>query len=1106
MKSFSAYESLIKALLLVLLFFLCCQTSFASAESVESNLRIIRLLLIADSSSYQLPDSCLVTNSERIENGTQILQRGVDYTIDYGKGIITFLNLSELEPSLTITYCVIPNFLRQKLLIYEQQSIKDSLQAMQMPLKRRTVFTPEENLKITGSKTFSLTFSNQESYDLKQSLYLQLNGEISNNMQIEGRLSDSQSQLTPEGDTREISSLDQVYLKLYGRQYSILLGDQDFQFDDTSLMQYRTKFEGINLAYSDKFGLQAAAAVNGGKNQINIIPGIEGKQGPYYLTANVTGQTVQVVPGSEKISVNGVLQNRGSDYVIDYAEGSITFKKLITADSRIVADFQYTDEYYTQNLFLNSSFINFSPNLKLTHHFIYQADDKSNPLQWTFSSADKDSLRRAGDATVWGQGAFPDSTGQYVQETDPSGNQYYRYVGNYEGDYNVYFTYVGPGYGSYEPIGTDKYKYMGAGLGSWIPYRKLIAPVTKTNLGLNLLYGKDNLNAQLEGVYTYKDNNTFSSLDDDDNSSLVTLADINLRLKELKFQPSLDISYLHKEKNSFLFSNIIPANEYYEFSSVPTLDSLAQDKLDLTLGFENEPVWREELSARYKQVRGHYTQKYIKTDSRLSQIGLIPSFNWYGIFSQTAMGDTLLNTNYHLWQNAWQHKILTFSNDLFWQKNDTEIQKTDSLSGTQYLKINPAVKLSDNSSYESVLSYANDANSARTNKDWRQNSSSQVWQFTQMLNKFNNTLNFNIAHRETEDKLSETDSAKNKNSYDIIDFKSSHQLWNNSIFVGTAYQLNQLEYIPKIKELEYVGDGLGAYDSTGVLTENGDYEYSYVNSGTGELSAEINANLNLGFHLAPNYFPASILHRFNLDSDFQLTNNTTEKGDWELYLLLPHDIMHSDSTKYGRIFMRHTLWIDVWKKVVTANLRYESADVRDARYQDYSKIYEEERELELEWKKVLGGQLRTSLLYTLERDSKYSSDISSDEFIATYFRSVNPALSTQLTASYALEDGKKSNADDTYKLHSYKFNPQLTWFFRQKYRATANLLTQYNQRSGSNWMLFAREKRQGFILDYALTLQCKFSSFTSGSVQYSGKSYPHETMTHELKMEFRAEL
>lgn len=1073
------------------------------------------LELYSAPTAFQLPDNRIVAFSDSVSLSGRRLSRETDYEINYDTGILTIEQDSLSAGMLTVSYYAFPDFLSQSYYLYEVREVGDSLATLVKPSRKAMIDLSDNKLLVSGSKTFALTFSNLESYDLKQSLYMNLSGELSPALKIEGRLSDSQSALTPEGDSREISSLDQIYLKLYGKQYYLMLGDQDYEFSNTHLMRYKTKFEGFNLKYDDKFMVQGALAINGGKPQVNVIQGVEGKQGPYYLTANTTGQTVQVIAGSEKISVNGNIQQRGTDYTIDYAEGTLTFKILVTSNSRIMAEFQYSDDYYSQNLYLNSSSFQLRPGLKIGQHLIKQTDNRNNPLQWNLTSEDIDSLRNAGDGAAWGQGVYEVEPGNgiYVRRYDSENNVYYDYEpADTTANYLVYFSFVGTGLGDYESIGNNKYKYIGKNQGSYMPFKKLIAPIDKTNIGMFLRFENPVIDLWTEGLVSSQDENTFSNKNDKDNSGGIISARANLHPQDWKLSPQLSMAYLHRTNNTFTFSSLTPENEHYEFSSLPEPDSLFQDSITLGLRLSQTDSWEQLIITRYRNVKGNFIQKYIKSESTIRQRNFLPYIRWYGIMSNQTFVDSLLDNSilhYHLVDVDWRWKALMLKMHYFVNREEFDFADgawDSQVAGRHYGKLEPQANISDQKTYSSTVSFSRDKNDIKQGDSWSNLQRSDTWQLKQTLSSATHNLSLDFTHRNLNRASSDSDTLTKKISFDLANFRSSHQLWNNAVSAVTSYQLNQLEFYPKIRELNYVGEGLGQYDSTGVLVESGDYDYYYVNSGASQLSSDINASLNLNIHVFRKSNPQSLFNKVNLDTNLLVTENTTLKNDWHAYLLWPDALLQNETTLYGKQVMQNVLWLDIQPKLLAANFRHEINKTLDNRYQEASRIRSEEMELEMDWKQLYGYQLRASIGHSTAQDNRYDTMIKETKLSATIYRNVSSKFNSQSVLSYAVEGGESSIGNKRYQLTNVKFNPFLTWYPNLKYRVNVNLMLQYNQRSGSDLLSFLPDKRDGFLFTWSLQTQLRLNSYSSGFLEYSGNSYPDEASLHKLKMEFRAEL
>ncbi|MDY0151722.1 MAG: hypothetical protein RBS43_05570, partial [Candidatus Cloacimonas sp.] len=526
---------------------------------------------------YKLATSPIIHHSESVWADSVMLISGIDYQLDYRKAMLRVVGTPQTS-NLTIEFLLVPEFLNKPLQTWETQIHSDSLFST---IKRRAnpVFISDTKLDIQGVKSFAITFSDDEAFDLKQSLYVNLSGELAKGVSIDAQLSDSQSKLSPEGDSKELSSLDKVFIRVYSKRFELAMGDLEVKFSGTRYTEYFSKFEGLNAWYNNKHYLQAAYSAGSGKYTSIPVVVIDGKQGPYYLKANDYQPGFIIVAGSEEIYVDNSLLERGVDYSIDYAEGSIMFKRLISSTNSVLARFQYSDEYYPQNSYINSSNWKLNDKLSISHHFIWQQDDRDNPLLYEFSAADRDSLRLAGDNAVWGEGVFEVQNGDYKLV---EGTTHYEYAPDDSlAIYNLIFSYVGLGQGDYEEYAVGKYRYIGEQQGSWLPQKRLIAPVKRGNLDFALNYGASNLKAGLETIGSVNDRNTFSDVGDEDN-----FGGIAYGFGELRFaQASLKLEHEQRTANSYLFGKYRDPASEYDFNALASADSLAQQESNVTLGY-----------------------------------------------------------------------------------------------------------------------------------------------------------------------------------------------------------------------------------------------------------------------------------------------------------------------------------------------------------------------------------------------------------------------------------------------------------------------------------------------------------------------------------------
>jgi hypothetical protein len=246
--------------------------------------------------------------------------------------------------------------------------------------------------------------------------------------------------------------------------------------------------------------LVAGGVAKGKFASIDLAP-LDNVQGPYRLTGPNGEQFIIVLAGSERVYLDGRLQTRGFDYdyVIDYNLAEITFspRHLITSNSRLKVDFEYSDLNYARSLYTLSHYQQLGK-LNLRGNFYQESDNPDNAANLTLSIQDQQLLRRAGNVSlVQAPGAdsvaFNRTLVQYyrVARTDPgTGQQVYAFeyaTDSLRGVYTVRFTDVGAGLGDYNLSTTASavnangrvYEYVGTNLGRYRAVRILPTPLLK---------------------------------------------------------------------------------------------------------------------------------------------------------------------------------------------------------------------------------------------------------------------------------------------------------------------------------------------------------------------------------------------------------------------------------------------------------------------------------------------------------------------------------------------------------------------------------------------------------------------------------------------------
>ena len=1079
-----------KSGIFILLFLGSIFSLFAEPLVQERN-----LVLEPNCNKYSLGNSPIIKNSVSVWADSLLLNEGTDYRINHNKAELILICQPDVS-ILKVEYIIVPPFLTQPWQRWQPQIYSDTL-LTEIKKRKSPAFIEETNLEIRGTKTFAISFSDESTFDLKQSLFVNLSGELAHNVFISAQLSDSQSKLSPEGDSKELSSLDNMFIRIYGNKYELAMGDLELKYSGTRYMDYFTKFEGINAWLKGKHYVQTAFSAGGGKNASIKITVIEGKQGPYYLRVNDTQSNFIVVAGSEEIFVDGNKWERGIDYSIDYSEGSVMFKKLVSVANNITARFQYSDEYYPQSSYLNSTQFQLSEHLTLSHHFIWQQDDKNNPLLYEFSASDLDSLKTAGDNNVWGEGVFQveAGTGEYKRLQNLLNEYYYEYApGDSLACYNIVFSYVGSGNGDYEEYSAGKYRYVGLGLGSWLPQKLLVPATRKGNLDLALNYTNANLNGGIEVLGSVNDRNTFSSLDDEDNNAELLYAYLEVPFSLY----ALNIDYEQRSDKTSLFGKYRPLENEFDFASIDTADSLAQQESNIQIS-RQQTNWNTSLLYRYRKVYDLYTLQAIRFITSSSGKGLLPEINVHSTLSTQdyAKDDFQDGTmQYHQGNVSWTWKILRLRFETLYNLLDTKGL------GNSYLKLNPVIALGNASSLLTQFSYTNDNSKVKETGNWDEIATTQTYALKNILNLNSQRIDLDITHREINQPLS---TAQPKSNYDLITFHSSNSFLKNAIGLYSNYQLNQTEFYPKIRELQYVGSGLGYYDSTGVSVSNGDYDWAYITSSTGSLSAEINCLLNL--YLKPgNISSNDVLKRLQSDTSINLTEQSSKRNNWKSYFFFPGTVYDDETTIYGRQNIEEVLWLDLVNNKITANLQLIMERTLDKRYQTPDRTFSFSQLAQIDIKGYSPYNTRLQFSNETNNDTRYLNETNIMGASALVQRNLTPQSNIQSELSYSSESGGKQDGSEKYQLGSLSFSPALKSVFMQKYRFSATLGITYNRLSGSSYFSFLPQKREGWIPSVNLNGVYRINAFSMITLDYRLTDYPRQTSSQELKLEFKAEI
>lgn len=515
-----------------------------------------------DSVRYQLPRGWIDPRTFTLERRGVSLQRGVDFLLDPRRGTLRMLRFEEGD-TVSFRYRAFPASPRDEFRLHVPYRAEDSSAVSPERPPLRVEETPFGRLQIAGSKTFAVEVGSQQDLALKQSLDLTVRGMIGRNVSVNAILTDRDTPLQPEGTSAQLDELDRVLVEVEGPRARMTLGDYQLLLPPSEFARFQRQLKGVQgEVRPEAMRLFAAGASSPGEFRSVEILGEEGKQGPYELGPNNTALPVPVVAGSETVWLDARKLTRGedADYVIDYAEGTLTLtsRRPITAYSRIAVDYQLAIENYARTVYSASVSSGRSPDPEALGRapgtslagdaepersrtgvratWIVERDDRHDPLGLPLSRAQIDALKRAGDQTSdslrSGVNFVGPGRGSYDRVfVDTLATSFFVYTGPDSGAYEVRFEPVEAGKGEYadtvDNAGNRYFVFVGEDRGDFVPGREIVRPQSSGVLSVAGIHRWGaHLGVRGEVALSDHDANTFSSLDDGDNQGVALSTEV----------------------------------------------------------------------------------------------------------------------------------------------------------------------------------------------------------------------------------------------------------------------------------------------------------------------------------------------------------------------------------------------------------------------------------------------------------------------------------------------------------------------------------------------------------------------------------------------------
>ena len=952
------------AALILVVFIFCCSSAGGA----------VRILKADDiKPRIRLCNGPIINGSDSLVADGMPLSRDADYNIDYIDGTLFLLSLPLDYQRLEIHFTPLPSWLKK------YYGIRPGL--TESPLPTQGISTDigpppksigPSSMSIRGAKTFSVSSQSGGTSQFNQALELTVGGEIAPGLEVSGSVADRGYDPAYGAINSQISELDKLNLRISSKQFYSEVGSLELnQYSPYGGPQLK-QVSGLRAAYTgNRYTVSTLFGRPRGKFETAKFRGQDQIQGPYRITADNVIESI--VPGSEKVWVDGRLLERGADrdYVMDYPAATVTFmpRILIDSRSRIEIDFEPLTSDYEREIFEASGGAATEDSLLFFRiGFVREGDDRDRLKSGELSNADLNILQNIGDSVSFNfrDGAVLDSNGAYVERFDTSGYRYFEYIGDSLGDYRVSFSPVGTGKGAYLFEGNDVYSYVGENLGDYLPVITIPVPGREDYFESELGFrpGGDSRFGITMRRSEY-DRNLHSTLDDGDNSGgqyilragaggipsryarksgLDLTADIienNFKSRNRRNRPDEDRKYLIPDK-------LIPSGDERKYDIASSLIVPGPYNIYVNSG----------LLDYADQFNSYYGQFEIIPDSTGS---LLPALSYSRLRAEYDSSDAELDGEYEIFGGRVNYDIskkagfiASYSHDRRWNEYYDEMRGTTEQKYDAVIQYGPAEMKLERYEEDTLLT------------DWSEylTRNQAVLSVSGRIGPVNSDL-YITGRRTTRNDLAEEQfMARVKMSYAPV---------RSNFNIGGSYALsdeNRFERGVRYIEVE-PGEGQFLFiDGQYVPDPDGNYiEIEEIHSN----QAEVNKGEKT-FQL--NYTPPDVYLKLSANSTEELLSG----GDRNLLWLLP---FYSDGDQpylLRRLFYQSDIkllsYSGYYFANMTASYNYESRRIGGADYEKYDIV----AKLSLNEASGMWRFLQDGSYFKYVRDSYYSSPGDIDGF------------------------------------------------------------------------------------------------------------------------------
>ncbi len=548
--------------------------------------------------------------------GSIIFPQTTDFEFEYELSDDLFTLKTEKETdSVRVCYQVFPYDFYQELK-KRAYRVGDSLTSVKIqPVEEEFSFSgreelfPTENIYKSGMISRGISFGKRQDIFVNSVLNLQMEGKLSEQLNIRASITDQNIPYQPEGNTKLVQDFDNVFFEIYNRNFSVRGGDLVIRNMPSDFLRFNRSIQGagIQTRYELIENSPSESSVNisvsKGKFASYQLDVIDGVMGPYKIYGPENEPFIIIVANSENVYIDGRLMERGfnNDYVIDYNTAEITFtgRVMITKYSRVNIDFEYTNQEYSRSV-LNASHSQKINDLNVSVQFYQEKDNRGRPLTFDLSQGDKEMLSRM-DPLSGSKGFIPgwDSVSaedhrilyKRVDTIDIANRsiRIFKYSSNPDSAfYQVAFSEVPENEGSYirkeAGINGHYFQWVGQNNGNYVPLRTVSLPSSEKMLSLRSSYHLDGSSSLFSEIAFSSHNGNLYNKGFPDKNGLAVKSGMIIEKKKISFLPGyyfdgqIDLEYDNKNFEGIDRFREVEFNRDWSYSS--NQDSIiASDKI-----------------------------------------------------------------------------------------------------------------------------------------------------------------------------------------------------------------------------------------------------------------------------------------------------------------------------------------------------------------------------------------------------------------------------------------------------------------------------------------------------------------------------------------------